>query len=170
MAFDKLTWIGFIIVAAGWALLFSTPQLNSAGAMRLDFALVAQSVIMCGLGLAVIGALQTGFGALNKFFDAVAARSQLAKAHVGGAVATREAAPGRTEPTIVASARTHPSQHSQPKPPSATQRPGVARKILERGWVKDRAYVQFTDGSVEVETLLGRRMFPSLKDAREFIA
>lgn len=48
--------------------------------------------------------------------------------------------------------------------------PSQPRKIPERGWVKDRAYVLFTDGSVEVETMLGRRMFPSLQDAQEFIA
>jgi hypothetical protein len=27
MIFDRLTWVGFMIVALGWALLFSTPQL-----------------------------------------------------------------------------------------------------------------------------------------------
>jgi prepilin-type processing-associated H-X9-DG protein len=44
------------------------------------------------------------------------------------------------------------------------------KKIVERGWVKDRAYVLYADGSVEVETRLGRRIFSSLQDAQEFIA
>ncbi|MGA2637450.1 hypothetical protein [Methylocella sp.] len=52
----------------------------------------------------------------------------------------------------------------------ARQQPAQPRKILERGWVKDRAYVLFVDGSVEVETMLGRRIFPSLQEAQEFIA
>jgi hypothetical protein len=30
--------------------------------------------------------------------------------------------------------------------------------------------VLFVDGSVEVETMLGRRLFASLQDAQEFIA
>ncbi len=61
----------------------------------------------------------------------------------------------------------------QRQPPTraiARQQPAQPRKILERGWVKDRAYVLFVDGSVEVETMLGRRIFPSLQEAQEFIA
>ena len=49
-------------------------------------------------------------------------------------------------------------------------RPVQSRKIIERGWLKDRAYVLFMNGSVEIETMLGRRLFPSLQDAQEFIA
>ncbi|WP_395664293.1 hypothetical protein [Methylocella sp.] len=165
MIFEKLTWTGFIIVAAGWALLLSTPQLNAAGALRLDFAMVAQCAIISGLGIAVIGALQTGFGALNRFFDAVVARSQQSKAPAAGASIARDRTVERTQPSVDAKLRPPPQRHAAAVAPRAT-----ARKILERGWVKDRAYVQFTDGTVEVETLLGRRMFPSLKDAREFIA
>ncbi|WP_041367396.1 hypothetical protein [Methylocella silvestris] len=177
MVFERLTWIGFMIVAAGWALLFSSPQLHYAmprfpgqvgESGALDFALVAQSVIFCGLGLAIIGALQTGFGALNKFFEAVMARSQLTSSRVPAPAPPPQNSAGRPS----ASAPLQPSLRPapQPKAVSAKARPENARKILERGWVKDRAYVQFGDGSVEVETLLGRRMFSSLHEAQEFIA
>jgi len=142
MIFDRLTWIGLMIAALGWALLFSAPQLasfvasasaRSMSACSLDTAAIAACAILSGFGIAILGALQTGFGALNRFFETVLVR---------------------TAPASKAAA----SQSSQP------------RKIIERGWVKDRAYVLFADGSVEVETMLGRRHFPSLQDAQEFIA
>ncbi len=56
-----------------------------------------------------------------------------------------------------------------------TSRPGEpvnkkpVTKVVERGRLKDRPYVLFGDGSIEVETLLGQRRFASFKDAREFI-
>lgn len=143
MNFDRMTWIGLIIVALGWTLLLSTPQLadywasvsgRPVSSTSSDMAGIAQSTILSGFGLAILGALQTGFGALKSFFDAALARTS----------------------------------HTPVK--AVGQRPPHARKIAERGWVKDRAYVLFNDGSVEVETMLGRRLFASLQDAREFIA
>ncbi|HUI20871.1 MAG TPA: hypothetical protein VLZ74_07480 [Methylocella sp.] len=143
MLFDRLTWTGFMIVVLGWALLFSAPQLaellGSFGGRSLDVRslnvpALAACTILSGFGIAILGALQTGFGALNRFFDSVLERS--------------------------AKAGTHTLQ----------RRPEQPRKIIERGWLKDRAYVLFMDGSVEIETLLGRRLFPSLQEAQEFIA
>lgn len=157
MAFERLTWVGFMIVAAGWALLFSAPHLGggsadlAAAGATIDFSAVAQSLIVCGLGIAVIGALQTGFGALNKFFETVALRAQQGRG--GAASGPASGGPGRGV-----------ARQKAPAPQ------GPTRRVLERGWVKDRAYVQFADGSVEVDTMLGRRLFPSLKDAQEFIA
>jgi hypothetical protein len=98
------------------------------------FETIAQITILSGFGISILGALQTGFGALNKFFEAALARSAQSQGKAGDQ-------------------------------PHARQ-----RQIVERGWVKDRAYVLFTDGAVEVETMLGRRHFPSLQDAKEFIA
>lgn len=141
MAFDRLTWIGLMIAALGWTLVFSTPQLNDfiAGwtgrsAAFLNLPNIAQCTILSGFGIAILGALQTGFGALNRFFGSVLERTSGSK---------------------VKAANYASAQH---------------KKIVERGWVKDRAYVQFLDGSVEVETMLGRRSFPSLHDAQEFLA
>ncbi|WP_036261326.1 hypothetical protein [Methylocapsa aurea] len=143
MIFDRLTWIGLMIVALGWTLLLSAVQLTDLvaslsgrvmGGGSLPMAGIAECTILSGFGMAILGALQTGFGALNKFFDAVLARTA------------------------------QPSTKTAPQPASRQ------RKVIERGWVKDRAYILFVDGSVEVETLLGRRLFPSLQDAQEFIA
>lgn len=141
MYFNRLSWVGLMIVALGWTLFLSAPRLAELSAVwgramdappRLE--MIAQITILSGFGVAILGALQTGFGALNKFFESVLARTTQS--------------PGK------ASAQPHARQ----------------RQIVERGWVKDRAYVLFTDGAVEVETMLGRRHFPSLQDAKEFIA
>jgi hypothetical protein len=43
------------------------------------------------------------------------------------------------------------------------------RNVVSEGRIKGRAYLLYGDGSVEVETLLGRRRFPSLAEAREFV-
>jgi hypothetical protein len=95
--------------------------------------MISQILILSGFGIAILGALHTGFGALNGFFEAVLARTAQSQ--------------GKSDLPHVRN-----------------------RQIVERGWVKDRAYVLFTDGAVEVETMLGRRQFPSLQDAKEFIA
>jgi prepilin-type processing-associated H-X9-DG protein len=132
-----------MIVALGWTLLFSAPQLasllasasaRSMSAGSLDIASIAACAILSGFGIAILGALQTGFGALSRFFETILVRT----------------APAASK--------------------AAASQSGLPRKIIERGWVKDRAYVLFADGSVEVETMLGRRLFPSLQDAQEFIA
>ena len=147
MIFDRLTWVGFIIIALGWALLVSAPQLveffasftgHSPSPNYLSMPTIALCTVITGFGLAILGALQTGFGTLNKFFNSVLERT--AKSDVNK----------RGDKSV--------GQQEQP------------RKIVERGWLRDRAYVLYIDGSVEIETLLGRRLFPSLQDAQEFIA
>jgi hypothetical protein len=143
MLLDRLTWIGFMLVALGWAFLISAPQVsqlveNLAGHTmntdHLNLAIIALCTVLTGFGIAIVGALQSGFSALNRFFDSVLERNARSGAN----------------------------------PPSV--RPSQPKKIIERGWVKDRAYLLFMDGSVEIETMLGRRLFPSLQDAQEFIA
>ena len=41
--------------------------------------------------------------------------------------------------------------------------------MASSGRIKDRNYVILPDGSVEVDTLLGTRVFASLDEARDFI-
>jgi hypothetical protein len=136
MAFDRLTWIGFMVVAFGWALLLSgapTLQIFAAAIghrLPFDMPAIAQATILSGFGLAIVGALQTGFGALKNFFDTVLERTSR---------------------------------------PGETLNKKSVTKVVERGRLKDRPYVLFGDGSIEVETLLGQRRFASFKDAREFI-
>ena len=84
MIFDRLTWVGFMIVALGWVLLFSAPQLvealasltgRSMNAAYINMPTIALCTILTGFGIAILGALQTGFGALNKFFGSVLERT-----------------------------------------------------------------------------------------------
>jgi hypothetical protein len=136
MVFDRLTWIGLMVVALGWALLLSgapsieiLTKLLGRGELPFNMVVIAQMTIFTGFGLAVLGALQTGFGALKNFFDTVLERT----------------------------ARNGEKQTMQ------------TSRIVERGRLRDRPFVRFGDGTVEVETLLGLRRFASLKEAHEFI-
>jgi len=141
MVYDRLTWVGFLITALGWTLLLAAPQVieliaNLTGKQGnyLNMPTIAECSILTGLGIAIVGALRTGFGVLKKFFEAVLDRT------------------GKS--------RTNPSGSAGPQ----------KKLVVERGRVKDRPYVLYLDGSVEVETMLGRRIFSSLSEAQEFIA
>jgi len=81
MTLGRVGWIGAILVALGWALLLiGSPVLrlidNSkldwlVGSTTFDAEVIGHDVILTGIGLAIIGTLQTGFSALTRFFDAV---------------------------------------------------------------------------------------------------
>lgn len=161
--FGKLTWVGMILVALGWTILLSGVTLAdivsrvsghvSPAVVSINMAVVAQCTILTGFGLAILGLLQTGFSTLNRFFDSVLERTS--KLPVSEQVPMRaEPAQRRTEALAAVS-----------KPVSAK----AGSKIVERGLLKDRAYVRFGDGTIQVETLLGLRRFPSLREAVEFI-
>ena len=143
MVFDRLTWIGLMIVALGWALLLSGTSAmevmmrltGHAAAPLLNLAALTQATILTGFGLAILGALQTGFGTLKKFFDTVIERT------------------ARSTPTLASE-------------PQRTQAP---KNVVERGLFKDRPYILFGDGTIEVKTLLGVRRFSSVIEAHEFI-
>lgn len=89
MAFNRLTWAGLGVVGFGWVL-FLLQTLSGAGqpgtlsAPFDDFEPFAQNVILSGFGLAILGALQSGFSALNRFFDAILERA-VNKAETAGA-------------------------------------------------------------------------------------
>lgn len=143
MAFDRLTWVGLMVVAAGWALLLSGASameglvhiLGHAAPPSLNIPALTQATILTGFGLAILGALQTGFGALRHFFDTVLERT------TRGASKLAVSVPQGVE----------------------------ARSVVERGLLRDRPYILFGDGTIEVETLLGMRRFTSLQEAYEFI-
>lgn len=150
MAFGRLTWIGFMVVALGWALLLSGASateilvryIGHPLVVSANLSAITQATILTGFGLAILGALHTGFGTLKHFFDTVLERT------AKGAAKTAAAAPAP---------RVEPKSFIDPK------------SVLERGLFKDRPYTLFGDGSIEVETLLGARRFTSLQDACEFI-
>jgi hypothetical protein len=141
MIFDRLTWVGFMITAFGWSLLLAAPQVTELFAtptgrpgIHLNTPTIAECAILTGLGIAIVGALQTGFGTLKTFFEDLFERT------------------GKM--------RLKSARSAQPQ----------KKMVVERGRLKDSAYVLYLDGTVEVETMLGRRIFSSLRDAQEFIA
>ncbi len=81
----RLTWIGLTLAGIGWAALIgeaTVADILTVKAARplpatfhADLIDIAKCIIASGFGLAVIGALQSGFGTLNRFFNAVLARS-----------------------------------------------------------------------------------------------
>ena len=85
MAADRFTWVGLGIVILGWAALIADMTISESVlrsgnlvaviSLRSDIVTVAQTAILSGFGLALIGALRSGFGALNRFFEAVLQRS-----------------------------------------------------------------------------------------------
>jgi hypothetical protein len=144
-----MTWAGIVLIGLGWGLLLMGGHLTDGPvdswgrsvtvALRLDLPTIAQALILSGFGLAILAALQHGFGALNRFFEAVLERSAAVPK------------PKQTQAATIA----------VPKQPAAIR--------VSQGRIKDRNYVMFADGSVDVETLLGVRRFPSLGEAQQFI-
>ncbi len=179
LQFGKLTWIGLMIVTFGWTLLLSGVSLGdivtrmsghaSPAVMSISMAVVAQCTILTGFGLALLGLLQTGFSALNRFFDAVLERTAK-RQEFDQPMARVEAPPLRAEPASRAGApASRGGSSAQPYRSAPSAKTPSRGKIVERGLLKDRAYVLFGDGSIEVETLLGLRRFQSLREASEFI-
>ena len=85
MGIGRLGAIGLILAGIGWALLLGEATVADivpaghasarAPTFHADLCAIAECVIASGFALAIVGALQTGFGALNRFFEAVLMRS-----------------------------------------------------------------------------------------------
>ena len=135
MALNGLSRFGLLLLALGWALLLFGRPAASLYRARIggslmegsDLSVIAQMAILTGLGVALLGVLRSGFGALHRFFEAMAQGMASEKG------------------------------------------PASEKEAVENGWIRDREYVLFSDGTVEVETLLGPRRFASLEEAQDFI-
>ena len=148
MRIGKVTWFGLTLSVIGWALLLGETAITGLAGLQAskalpptfhaDFVDIAKSVIYSGFGLALVGSLQTGFGALNRFFEAVLVRSG-PKGH--------HALPQSSMNEV------YRREDLPPPPPPRAGRP----------------YRTFSDGSVEVETIVGNRRFRSMTEARDFI-
>ncbi len=155
-AANRLVGFGLALVVLGWVVLVADLALSDAVleagslvavlSLKADIVTLAQTLVMTGFGLAIVGALREGFGALNRFFDAVLQRSST------------------------------PRPAPMPNPPTAdVQRGDLAAatqggdRILSPEPHRDRNYLILPDGSIEVETLLGTRIFATMDEARDFI-
>lgn len=154
---ERLVTFGLSLVILGWVVLLATLALGDAVltagslvavlAFKADAVTLAQTLVLTGLGLALLGGLRQGFGALNRFFDAVLQRSVA------------------------------PRPSPMPEPPSAVRQPEdeivtvpqPGERIEPAVASRHRNYAILPDGSVEVDTLLGTRIFASMDEARDFI-
>ena len=178
-----MTWAGFGIALIGWVLLIvdlvASDAVLRAGnlvatlALRNDVVTVAQTVILSGFGLAIVGTLRAGFGAFTRFFDAVLQRSSAPRPKgsttlepepvaAEPAYEPEPAAPRAPEVITVTPTVMTPERPTAPPRPAPPERPRAARP-------KERNYVILSDGSVEVETMFGTRIFANLDEARDFI-
>lgn len=159
---DWLTWLGLALAAGGWALLIVTVTAGGAGmkggslvaelSVRSDVVTLAQTAVVSGFGLAVVGGLRAGFGALNRFFAAVLQRSTTPKPAAPVVATVVEPEDDLAEPVVA------------PIVPARERFVPASRPSKQK-----QNYTIRPDGSVEVETLLGTRVFATLEEARDFI-
>lgn len=150
MRIGRTTWFGLTLAVIGWAMLLGETAIADflaahtpravAPTFHEDFVEVAKTLIYSGFGVAIVGSLQTGFGALNRFFEAVLVRS-------GQKTQSSQALP-------------------VPQPAADTFK---RETIVEATPRSGRPFRTFADGSVEVETIVGTRRFRSMEEARDFI-
>ena len=157
---NRLVGFGLILVVLGWLALvadlaLADNQLQGGSlvavlSLKSDIASLAEMLVVTGLGLAILGGLREGFDALNRFFDAVLRRS-----------ASPRPAPMPEPQDVVAAEEIGPARSWVE--PAATDRVAPAPPAPARN------YRILPDGSVEVETLLGTRVFANIDEARDFI-
>ena len=85
MRIGRVTWLGLTAAVVGWAMMLGQTAISDfmtaqdppvlPPTFHDDFMDVSKTLIYSGFGLALVGSLQTGFGALNRFFEAVLVRS-----------------------------------------------------------------------------------------------
>ncbi len=169
MKSDRLTWGGLGLVLIGWAVLIADMVISDsvlkAGnlvavmSLRGDILTIAQTVILSGFGLALMGTLRSGFGAFTRFFDAVLQRS----------AAPRPREPVVLDPEPVVDVEPQPSAPKSKPETIIVQANGAGPDKGKPGRSSNRNYVILSDGSVEVETMFGTRIFATLDEAKDFI-
>ena len=175
----RMTWVGFGIALIGWVLLIidlvASDTLMRAGnlvavlSLRNDVVTLAQTVILTGFGIAIVGALRAGFGAFTKFFDAVLQRSAAPRPKSSSTLEPEPIVPEpihTPEPTTSRAPEIITVTPSAMKPERSTAERTKPARTKE---AKDRNYVILSDGSVEVETMFGTRIFANLTEAKDFI-
>ncbi len=153
MALDGFTRFGLALAVIGWILLIAdavSPLALPGGGLALsafarsDIFTVAQTVIASGFALAILGTLRSGFGALHRFFEAVLHRASAPRP-----------TPMPTTP--------------EPMVEPVVEVPHPAPRSAEPRSLQGKNYTVLPNGAVEVETLLGKRIFASLEEARDYI-
>lgn len=147
MASSRLTSLGLLLAVVGWVLLLFGGQI----------ALLANGFLSRPLPLAVDpGRTDVAESLIFSGFGLAilgTLRSGLKTLRLFFEAVLQRSAAARAQP-------------AQPPPVVETIDPST---IVERGWIRNRPYARFADGSVEVETLLGVRRFATFADAQDFV-
>jgi hypothetical protein len=139
---------GITLTAAGWGALIIMPFLSPAGEVGGGGAAVALTIVAAGLALVVCGCTTMVLASLHR--------------------------PGAT-PTMRDPATWREPAFKDPVPPrtARTASPPAfmlpTESVVARGKLGDREHTLLADGSVILETRLGRRRFASIAEARSFI-
>ncbi|SED03212.1 hypothetical protein SAMN05519104_2633 [Rhizobiales bacterium GAS188] len=142
-----MTFVGLLLVLLGWILLLFGGQLSLVASSAMGRPLpieVDPGRIDVAQSLIMSG---FGFAILGALRAGVGTLRQFFEAVL------QRAAAAKAQPA--------------PAPPSSARVDPDA--VVERGWIRDRPFVRYADGSVEVETLLGVRRFGSFADAEGFV-
>ncbi|MCW6507349.1 hypothetical protein [Lichenifustis flavocetrariae] len=169
MKINRLTWAGFGLALIGWALLIADMVVSDTTlkdgnlvailALRGDILTIAQTMILSGFGLAIVGTLRSGFGAFTRFFDAVLQRSSAPRSKESTTLEPEPLEP-ELEPTPTTARAAHTITITPKVVTPERSKPAASR---------DKNYVILSDGSVEVETMFGTRIFANLSEAKDFI-
>ncbi len=164
---NRLVGFGLVLVVLGWLalvgdLVLADAQLQAGSlvavlSLKSDIATLSEMLVVTGLGLSIVGGLREGFGALNRFFDAVLQRSASPRP-----TPMPEASAADFDDEEIAPARGGAERGA---PAGAIPSAAIPMPMPAGG----RNYQILSDGSVEVDTLLGTRVFASMDEARDFI-
>ena len=166
MQLNRTMILGISVSGAAWFLLvwsIITPDpllriLGQTGTALGQHYLVTlfECALFTGFVVILVGALQAGFGALDRFFDAILRRS--------GKNEQLPPPPRR----VVAESKSPQAQVSavQERPVLKSRLPP---KVMDEGFLRGRTYALYSDGSVEVDTLLGRKKFESMDAAITYL-
>ena len=131
---------GLAATATGWCLLAILVLVRLAGAsMQTNDLLAATAVVLC---LLLGGATLLALDALDRGFGAL---------------------DDFFKEALARSSRRNAEQARAPSPSPFED------QVLRRGYIGDRPFVIHGDGTVSVDTLLGRRTFTSLTEAQDFV-
>ena len=187
MRYDRLTSIGLGIVALGWVVLVAdmtvTEAMLRAGnlvaiiSLRSDIVTIAQTGILTGFGLTLFGTLRSGFAALGNSLGAAPDRPEALSAPSFADIEIEPFDMGASTftavPTSSVTVQAPAAERSAPPSTQIRAVPAAYQASMERAAapsaVKERNYVILPNGAVEVETLLGTRVFASLDEAKDFI-
>ena len=166
MTMNRTIWAGIGVCGVAWLFLLWSifapgPLLwllgQSGPALGQHYLVTLfQCALFTGFVVVLTGALQAGFGALDRFFETILRRSAKSEApaqQVRKPIAESKGGKVTAAPGAFA---VKPSGQINPR-------------AMDEGFLRGRTYVLYSDGSVDVDTLLGRKRFDTMEAAVAYL-